>query len=184
MAPVDRRKFVLGSGAVVLAASIAGCLPNDDDDEPADDVDDEPEDDVDDEPEDDVDDEPEDDVDDEPDDDVEDDELEEHMAEANGYDGVEDYTGEEEITVEVGDPEGGTNYMFQPAAPEIDEGTTVVWEWIDDDSHSVTQTNGDEFDSDIQADYTFEHTFDEAGTYLYVCVPHEAIGHIGAVVVS
>ena len=161
MDSMERRTFVLGSASIVLAGSIAGCLPNDDD------VDDEP-----------------DDVDDEPDDVPDDNDIEEHMADANGYAGIEDFTGETEITIEVGDPEGGSNYMFQPAAPEIDEGTTVTWEWIDDAAHSVTQTNGDEFDSDIQSDYTFEHTFEESGTHLYICVPHEAIGHIGALVVA
>ena len=156
MDSMGRRKFVLGSGTIVVAGSIAGCLPNDDD------VDDEP-----------------DDVDDEPDDN----DIEEHMSDANGYDGIEDYTGETELTIEVGDPEGGSNYMFQPAAPEIDEGTTVTWEWIDDAAHSVTHVNGDDFDSDIQSDFTFEHTFEESGTYLYHCIPHQAIGHIGALVV-
>jgi len=159
---VNRRTFVLSGATITVLGVAAGCVGDDNDD---------------------VDDTVEDDVEDDINDDVEND-LESHMAEANGYDTVEDYTGETEITIEVGDPDGGANYMFQPAAPEIDSGTHVVWEWIDGASHSVTQTNGDEFDSDIQADYTFEHTFEDAGTYLYICIPHEAIGHIGALVVS
>lgn len=166
MMSVNRRSFVLSGATITVLGVAAGCVGDDNDD-----VDDTVEDDV------------EDDIDDDTDDDIEND-LEAHMAEANGYDTVEDYTGETEITIEVGDPEGGANYMFQPAAPEIDSGTHVVWEWIDDASHSVTQTNGDEFDSEIQADYTFEHTFEEPGTYLYICVPHEAVGHIGALVVT
>lgn len=124
--------------------------------------------------------------DDEPDDnDDPEDELEAHLSDANDYDGTsEDLTGQEEVEVGVGDPEGGSNYKFDPPLFEIDEGTTVVWEWVDDVNHSVTHTDGDDFDSGIETDHIFEHTFEEAGTYLYHCQPHRAQGHLGALVVG
>lgn len=154
MNTLDRRQFVVGGSALFVAGALAGCLGNGEEPEDTDANDD---------------------------DNGEDNEIEEHMEEANGYDGtIDDRTGEDEIAIEVGDPEGGSNYMFQPAAAEIDEGTTVVWEWVDDDSHSVTHTNGDEFDSGIESNHTFEHTFEQAGTYLYHCQPHRSIGHLGA----
>lgn len=155
------RRNLLVAGTAALTVTLAGCPDNDEPvEEPVDDDDDEPADDV---PQ----------------------EIADHMEEANGYDGtITDMTGEAEITIDVGDPEGGANYMFDPSLPRIDAGTTVVWEWIDDDAHSVTHTDGDEFDSGIEADYTFEHTFEEPGNYLYHCEPHRALGHIGALIVE
>ena len=109
--------------------------------------------------------------------------IDDHLADANGYEGdLQDHTGEDSLTINVGDPEGGSNYMYDPVAPEIDTGTEVTWEWVDDVAHSVTD-EGESFDSDVQSDYTFEHTFEEAGTYLYYCQPHRAQGHLGAIVV-
>ncbi len=110
--------------------------------------------------------------------------IDDHLSDANGYDGtIEDLTGETAVTIGVGDPQGGTNYMFQPVAAEIDAGTTVTWEWVDEVGHSVTHSNGNDFDSGIQEEFTFEHTFEDTGTYLYHCIPHRAIGHLGALVV-
>lgn len=103
--------------------------------------------------------------------------LEDHLEDANGYDGFEDHTGEDEVTVIVTD---ANNNSFDPAAIEIDAGTTVVWEW-EDDGHSVTHVDGD-FDSDVQdTGYEFEHTFDDAGDYAYECIPHAGQGHLGGV---
>ena len=104
--------------------------------------------------------------------------LEDHLADANNYDGsFTDMTGEDEVTVTVTDANGNS---FDPAAIEIDAGTTVVWEWVDD-GHSVTHVGGD-FDSDIQnTGYEFEHTFDDAGDYAYECIPHATQGHLGGV---
>lgn len=136
-------------------AALAGCLDDDEEDAPDDEMDD-----------------------------ADDNEFEDHLEDANGYDGsTQDHTGEDELTIEVGDPEGGSDYRFDPVAPVIDTGTTVTWEWIDDDNHSVTHNDGD-FDSGIESDYEFEHTFDDEGTYLYHCQPHRAQGHLGAVIVE
>ncbi len=158
MTQIDRRQFVLGNGALILTSAVTGCLNGND--VLNDDSNDAPPEGI---PA----------------------EVHDYMVRrrANGYDEtVENLTGEDEITIDVGDPRGGSNYMFQPAVPEIDEGTTVVWEWIDNVSHSVTHVD-EEFDSGIRRDYTFEYTFDETGNYLYYCIPHRTIGHIGALIV-
>lgn len=100
------------------------------------------------------------------------------------YDGVEDHTGKDEVTVMVGT--GSTGYEYSPAAIVVDAGTTVVWEWTGDGGgHDVTAENGD-FQSDLLTDEgeTFEHTFDDTGTFEYYCVPHETMGMKGAVVVE
>ena len=112
-------------------------------------------------------------------------EVADHLSDANGYDGsIEDMTGEDSVTVVNG--ANSPDYAFDPAAIRISTGTEVTWEWAEDVSHSVTHDNGDAFDSGIQggADTTFSHTFEEAGTYLYVCIPHQSLGQLGAVVVE
>lgn len=117
-------------------------------------------------------------------DDEEPDPVEDHLADANGYDGTwTDLTNEEQVDIDVGDPEGGRNYMFGPPAAYISEGTTVVWTWIDDERHSVTHNDND-FDSGIHSDFTFEWTFEEEQTVLYHCRPHIAVGHLGALIVE
>jgi plastocyanin len=62
---------------------------------------------------------------------------------------------------------------FSPAEVTIGVGETVTWTNNDPTGHDVT---GDAFDSGetgglAQGD-TFEHTFDEAGTFDYVCTVH------------
>ncbi|WP_435349322.1 halocyanin domain-containing protein [Haloarchaeobius sp. HRN-SO-5] len=102
------------------------------------------------------------------------------------FDGVVDHTGESEVTVEVGAQGNGGAFAFGPAAVRVDAGTTVVWEWTGDGgSHNVSASDGG-FESDLVGDsgYTFEQTFDSAGTVKYVCTPHEGLGMKGAVVVE
>lgn len=109
------------------------------------------------------------------------DEMDEHLDGATNYDGtVADLTGQSEVVVEVGDPEGGTDYRFDPAAAEVDRGTTVTWEWIDSDPHSVTQTDGDAFDSGVEEETEFEYTPSETGLVRYHCIPHRDLGMRGA----
>jgi len=36
----------------------------------------------------------------------------------------------------------------------------------------------------MDPDQTFEHTFEVAGTYRYFCIPHEAVGMVGTVIVE
>ena len=120
------------------------------------------------------------------DDDVDDDapeEVADHMSDANGYDGVEDMTGQDSVTIDNG--VDGPDYAFEPAAIQVDPGTEVTWEWVSD-GHSVEHVDGPgDFDSGIENEgFTFSHTFDEEGIVLYQCGPHATIGHLGAVVVE
>lgn len=153
--------MIILSGAVGSGAVLAGCL---DDDEEVDDENDVG-----------------DDLDDE--DPLDMDAIDGHLADANGWEGeLQDHRGEDELGIEVGDPDQGPDYQFNPVCPEIDVGTQVTWEWVDDQDHSVTEEDG-AFDSGVEGDYTFEHTFEEPGTVLYYCQPHRAVGHLGALVV-
>jgi plastocyanin len=83
-----------------------------------------------------------------------------------------DRTGEETVAVAVG-ADGG--FSFAPAAVRVDVGTTVVWEWTGvGGSHNVVDRGG-AFESGLAAaeGHAFEHEFVTAGTYDYVCTPHQ-----------
>lgn len=110
--------------------------------------------------------------------------IDEHLQDANLYEGeIDDQTGEDEVTVDVG---AGDGLAFDPPAVRVDAGTTVVWEWTGEGGgHNVSST--DDSDSEFHAEvtdeegHTFEETFDEAGHQLYECEPHAANGMLGAV---
>ncbi|SFR69927.1 halocyanin domain-containing protein [Halogeometricum rufum] len=104
----------------------------------------------------------------------------------SNYDGTADRTGEESVTITVGAAGNNGNFAFGPAAVRVDPGTTVVWEWNGKGgAHNVVAEDG-AFESEMVGEkgYTFEQTFDSAGVHRYVCVPHEAMGMRGAVVVG
>lgn len=66
-------------------------------------------------------------------------------------------------TVSVSDNE------FTPTELTVEAGTTVAWNWDGNAQHNVV---GEGFESEIQADGTFQHRFDAPGTYTYVCTLH------------
>ncbi|ELZ89368.1 halocyanin domain-containing protein [Haloferax sulfurifontis] len=104
----------------------------------------------------------------------------------DNYDGVSDETGSSTVTVTVGAQANGGAFGFGPAAVRVSPGTTVVWEWNGEGgSHNVAADDGS-FESELagSSGHTFEHTFEEAGTYTYACTPHETLGMKGAVVVE
>ncbi|WP_135806175.1 halocyanin domain-containing protein [Halorussus marinus] len=104
----------------------------------------------------------------------------------SNFDGVVDETGSDEVTVEVGVDANGGAFGFGPAAVAVSPGTTVVWEWTGKGSfHNVVAENGDfESEQTDEEGFTFEHTFESAGTYKYICSPHETMGMVGAIVVE
>lgn len=69
--------------------------------------------------------------------------------------------------------------FFDPDEIDVGVGATVTWEWVGSEPHNVV---GDGFESDIQQQGTFEQTFEEAGSYDYVCTVHP--GMEGTVEVS
>lgn len=108
------------------------------------------------------------------------------FGDVSNFDGTEDMRDRDAVTVEVG-PNG--NNVYEPAAVRVSPGTTVTWEWAQG-SHNVAvesapdgaDWSGD--DSIETPEYTHEHTFEEAGVYLYFCTPHRSLGMKGAVVVG
>jgi len=98
------------------------------------------------------------------------------------FEGTVDWTGRDEVTVDVG--AGDQGRLFAPPAIQVDAGTTVVWEWSGAGGrHNVVATDATFSSGNATAsgDATFEYTFESAGTYRYVCQPHETGGMVGAV---
>jgi plastocyanin len=72
---------------------------------------------------------------------------------------------------------------FQPAEATVSAGDTVTWMNDDSVDHDVTADSFSSGDPGGMAPGdTFEHTFDEAGTFDYVCTVHP--GMEGSVVVE
>jgi plastocyanin len=68
---------------------------------------------------------------------------------------------------------------FEPRVIEVSAGDTVTWTWSGSAPHDV---DGEGFKSEIQNTGTFQHTFETAGEYQYVCNIHS--GMTGLVVVT
>ncbi|POG57381.1 halocyanin domain-containing protein [Haloferax marisrubri] len=102
--------------------------------------------------------------------------------------GYEDLRGQSEVTIEVGASGNGGNLAFAPAGIWIDPGTTVTWEWTGEGGgHNVVASEGASLDSGAavsEAGTTYEFTFEDGGITNYHCVPHEALGMLGAVAVG
>lgn len=108
------------------------------------------------------------------------------LDDTDNYDDVDERTGTDSTTVEVGTQANGGYYGFDSAAIAIETGTTVQFEWTGEGGqHNVVDDSG-AFESDMHQDagVNFEHEFTDAGTYKYVCVPHEALGMKGVIVVE
>jgi len=110
------------------------------------------------------------------------------LDDVDNYDGTHDYTGQDEVTVEVGAGENGLK--FGPAAILIDPGATVVWEWTGaGGNHNVVAVD-ETFDSGDpvgEEGTTFEYTFEDAAegdAFNYACEPHESVGMKGAVAIG
>ncbi len=82
-----------------------------------------------------------------------------------------------EATPEGGDAAGGTSvsivsFAFDPASVTIDAGTTVTWTNNDTVPHTVTATDGSFNSGNLNPGESFSFTFDEAGTFDYICNYH------------
>jgi halocyanin-like protein len=112
--------------------------------------------------------------------------VEEFLSDASNYDSPVDETGSDQVTVQVGAEGNDGNFAFEPAAVRVSSGTEVVWEWTGQGGgHNVVHEDG-AFESEItdEEGFTFSHTFEEAGNFLYFCEPHRSVGMKGAVIVE
>lgn len=74
------------------------------------------------------------------------------------------------------------DFTFKPETLEVAAGTTVKWTNEDKFAHTAT-ADDKSFDSgNMDEGDTFEHTFDEPGTFDYICSIHNSM--TGSVTVS
>ncbi|MEK6760701.1 MAG: cupredoxin family copper-binding protein [Nanoarchaeota archaeon] len=65
------------------------------------------------------------------------------------------------------------DFAFQTPELTINVGDTIIWTNFDSVSHTVTSDSGNELNSEyLSTDENFAHTFTEAGTFDYHCIPH------------
>ena len=108
------------------------------------------------------------------------------LGDVENYEGIVDRRGESTVTVTVGAPGNGGDFAFEPAAVRVDPDATVRWEWTGKGGvHNVRATD-EAYESEMLSDAgaTFEQSFSREGISLYSCLPHEAMGMKGAVVVG
>lgn len=102
------------------------------------------------------------------------------------YDGFEDHTGEDRVTVRVG--AGDDGFRFDPPAITVDPGTSLAFEWTGEGGdHEVAEAD-DEWSNPEglvgDAGHVWEREFTEAGTHRYECWPHSGQGMRGAIFVD
>lgn len=118
--------------------------------------------------------------------------IEEYLESADNFDGsFADHRDEDEVEIEVG---AGDGFQFSPPAVQISPGTTVRWVWTGEggqhnvvhDAEELDDIDETAFESETTGDegHTFEHTFEEAGAFRYVCTPHRTVDMFGGILVS
>jgi plastocyanin len=81
-----------------------------------------------------------------------------------------------------GDAVAITDFNYEPADLEVEAGTTVTFTNEDGFAHTVTAKDKSFDSGNLDEGATFEHTFDEPGTYAYLCAIHNSM--TGTVTVS
>jgi halocyanin-like protein len=114
--------------------------------------------------------------------------VDEWLAAASNFDGtIADRTDASTATITTGTAGNGGRFAFDPPALRVSVGSTVRWDWTGHGGpHNVVSRGDGPLDSELVAadGSTYEHTFEEPGTYLYSCKPHESLGMRGAIVVE
>ncbi|HSJ16139.1 MAG TPA: plastocyanin/azurin family copper-binding protein [Longimicrobiales bacterium] len=83
------------------------------------------------------------------------------------------------VTIDV------VGFTFSPATITVAPGTTVRWVNDSDILHTVTPDGHTAWsDTNLPAGATFEHTFENPGSYPYFCTPHLAAGMTGTISVQ
>ncbi|MPZ00726.1 MAG: amidase [Actinophytocola sp.] len=63
------------------------------------------------------------------------------------------------------------DFVFEPGDITVPVGTTVVWQQLDDSTHTVDFDDGEK-SGDMAKGDTYRHTFDTPGKYPYLCFYH------------
>lgn len=87
---------------------------------------------------------------------------------------------EKHVTVKMQGPPP----RFEPAALEIQAGTTVDWINAGNRVHTVTGDNSNWDSGSLEPGEKFSRRFDQKGVFTYYCVPHREMGMLGTIVVK
>ena len=74
------------------------------------------------------------------------------------------------------------NFAFAPKSITVAPGQRVTWTNKDGATHTVTEDKGAWDSKNLPSGATFQHTFDQAGTFTYHCAIHSSM--VGTVVVK
>lgn len=80
-----------------------------------------------------------------------------------------------------------TSLRFSPSEVTIEEGDSVQFFWSGQAlPHNAVEDNGlfDSGDPSRDVDFTFIFEIGTAGTYSFVCEPHESVGMVGEIIVE
>lgn len=83
-----------------------------------------------------------------------------------------------EASADGGDAAGGTSidiveFSFAPAELTVAVGDTVTWTNLDGAAHTATASvPGTISSGDLKTDDTYEYTFEEGGSFEYICAYH------------
>jgi plastocyanin len=67
------------------------------------------------------------------------------------------------------------DFAFNPADVTVAKGTTVTWKNDDSATHRIKSGDGSFDSKDLKNGNSFDHTFDTAGTFDYICGIHPSM---------
>ena len=76
------------------------------------------------------------------------------------------------------------DHYFSPSRMIVKVGTTVTWRMLGNQEHDVWSLDGTFHSPTMGPGATYSHTFTKAGTFKYICLPHNGDGMYGEVVVE
>jgi len=99
---------------------------------------------------------------------------------------IADRTGQEVVTISVGASGNGGRYAFDPPAVRVSEGTTVVWEWLNDGTEYRIREQDGAFESEAaaQVGHRYGVTFTGERVWKYESAPQTDRGMRGVIVVG
>ena len=90
------------------------------------------------------------------------------------------------FSVSLQDPGGSGSYIFDPSDLTFSVGDTVTFVLTAENEFHTFTVDGLGIDESVDARTTIEvtFTFDTAGTFEIICVPHQALGMVGTITVQ
>jgi plastocyanin len=95
-------------------------------------------------------------------------------------------TGGTAVTVSLLDAGGRGPFVFDPVDFTYSAGTTVDFKFVGDATFHTFTVDDLGIDVEVNGGETvdFSFTFDAAGSYELICIPHEALGMVGTITIN